>query len=357
MQRAICFWVIFICAIATPIAHASIGLVVGEPFGSFGTMLPAGHAGIYLDHLCADGPTHLRYCRSGENGVVISRYHDLKVTQTDWMAVPTTRFFYGVDDPADTPAFVTAEQESDLREQYRRANLAGVVPSRTDKSGNITPPPYGDWAESIGAAFDRRLLLYVVETTPEQDEHILQLLNDRPNIRRYTLGRANCADFATDILNIVVPGQFHRSRFVDLDLSSPKNLARQLDTYGHQHPELNLHAYEIPQIPGTMRRSRPLRGGAETFIKTKRYLATLIVIQPEFILPDWIVYESKGKWTPGGDAERVSPTSFDAQVARTNISITNSTQLSSALGSPASEPSSSAVDLPSALSPSASMLP
>jgi hypothetical protein len=33
---------------------ASIGLVVGELYGNFGTVLPVGHAGIYLDHLCAD---------------------------------------------------------------------------------------------------------------------------------------------------------------------------------------------------------------------------------------------------------------------------------------------------------------
>ena len=31
-----------------------------------------------------------------------------------------------------------------------------------------------------------------------------------------------------------------------------------VDTYGHAHPELQLRVYEVPQIPGTLRRSRPL---------------------------------------------------------------------------------------------------
>ena len=50
------------------------------------------------------------------------------------------------------------------------------------------------------------------------------------------------------------------------------------------------------------RRSRPLRGSAETFVKTKRYLATVIALQPELIFTDWIFYETKGNWTPGRDA-------------------------------------------------------
>ena len=71
-----------------PVAHARIGLVVGEPFGSFGTIMPVGHAGIYLDHLCAASPLRLRPCMPGETGVVLSRYHDLRTRDLDWMAVP-----------------------------------------------------------------------------------------------------------------------------------------------------------------------------------------------------------------------------------------------------------------------------
>jgi len=299
--RAIGLALFFFVTAMRPVS-ASIGLVVGEPFGSFGTMMPVGHAGIYLDHLCAEGPTHLRPCNPGEPGVVVSRYHDLRATNADWMAIPAPVFFYGVDDPADVPTFVTASLETELRETYREQHLLSVVPSRMNRSGASVAPAYGDWEEGIGAAFDRRLFLYTVDTTPQQDAAILALLNEQPDRRRYSLRRANCADFAADVLGTVLPGAFHRAKVADFDMTTPKTLARQLDAYGHAHPEIHLRVSEIPQIPGTLRRSRPLRGGAETFVKTKRYLATLLVVQPEAILADWIVYEAKGKWTPGEDA-------------------------------------------------------
>lgn len=286
---------------------ASIGLVVGEPYGNFGTMMPVGHAGVFVDHLCADNPTHLRPCRPSEPGVVISRYHDLRVSNLDWLATPVIHFLYGVDDPTQTPAFVTASLEAEIREQYRQEHLATIVPAHRNKHGVLIPTPYGDWEESIGAAFDRRLFLYTIDTTPEQDAAIMALLNADPNQRAYTLGRNNCADFAADVISLVFPGILHRNVLADFDMMTPKNLARLMDAYGQTHPEANLQVTEIPQIPGTLRRSRPLRGSAETFVKTKRYLATLLVIQPEVLLSDWAAYEAKGRWKPGLDAEIINP--------------------------------------------------
>ena len=307
-RRAISFCALLLIATS---AHARIGLVVGEPFGSFGTMLPVGHASIYLDNLCADTPTHLRPCQPGEPGVVISRYHDLKSTHTDWIAIPAFTFFYGVDDPNNVPTFITPSSESELRETYRQDHLLDVAPDRIDKHGDLHPPRYGDWEEGIGAAFDRRLLVYTIATTPQQDAAILTLLNNDSNHRRYSLRRANCADFAANLLNVVLPEQhpavLHRNLLADFDFTTPKNLSRRLDTYAQAHPDLDLQVYEIPQIPGTLRRSRPLRGSAETFVKTKRYLATVLVLQPELMLTDWIFYETKGKWTPGRDATLLSP--------------------------------------------------
>ena len=302
--RAISFCAFLVAAVP---AHARIGLVVGEPFGSFGTMMPVGHAGIYLDHLCAETPTQLRPCRPGELGVVISRYHDLRASHLDWMAVPAYTFFYGVSSPDQLPTFITPSTEAELRESYRQANLLSIVPDRIDKHGHVHRPPYGDWEEAIGAAFDRRLFVYTLDTTPEQDAAILTYLNTDPNQRRYTLGRNNCADFAANILSLVIPAPFRRNVLADFDMTTPKNVARQLDTWGATHPEANPTTYQIPQTPGTLRRSRPLRGSAETFVKTKRYLFTLLVLQPEVLLADWILYESKGKWTLGTDALLLTP--------------------------------------------------
>jgi hypothetical protein len=67
-------------------AHASIALLMEEPYGAFGAMNPTGHAAIYLNHICADSPVSLRPCHDGEYGVVISRYH--KMDGYDWIAIP-----------------------------------------------------------------------------------------------------------------------------------------------------------------------------------------------------------------------------------------------------------------------------
>jgi hypothetical protein len=289
------------------LARASIGLVVGEPFGSFGTMMPQGHASVYLDHLCPETPLHLRPCRDGELGAVVSRQHDLHHPDIDWIAMPASVFFYGTENPASAPQFMTKPLATLIRDNYRHQHLMQVVPDHVDRHGKIHPPPYGDWYESIGAAFDRRLFVYRIDTTPEQDTAILALLNDSPNRRRYTLRRANCADFAADVLSVVLPHTFRRQLLADFDMTTPKSLARTLGRVGAARPELHLQVFEIPQIPGTLRRSRPIRGAAESLVKIKRYLVTVAILQPELMLADWIIYEKKGKWTPGLDALRVSP--------------------------------------------------
>lgn len=285
-----------------------MALIVGEPFGSFGTMMPQGHASIYLEDLCVETAVQLRPCRPGELGAVISRYHDIRHPELDWLAFPLPIFLYGTSDLSSVPKFMTAAQEADLRERYRAAYLRDYLPDRTNRHGDLVPPPYGDWEEGIGSAFDRRLLIYSFETTPEQDAAALAWLNRRPNHRAYTLGRHNCADFAADLLRLALPRDvLRRNVLADFDMTTPKTLAREVDGYGQSHPELRLQVYEVPQIAGTLRRSRPLRGAAESLITTKRYFAVVVVLQPELMLADWIVYEKRGKWHPGLDAVPATP--------------------------------------------------
>ena len=66
----------------------------------------------------------------------------------------------------------------------------------------------------------------------------------------------------------------------------------------------------MPQIPGTLRGSRPIRGAAETFVKTKRYVAALAVLQPELLLADWLLYEKRGRWHVGLDAIAIGPAAW-----------------------------------------------
>lgn len=288
-----------------------MALIVGEPFGSFGTMMPQGHASIYLSNLCVETAVQLRPCRAGEFGAVVSRYHDLRNPAMDWMAFPLPVFLYGTSDLTQVASSMTPAREADLRERYWRSHLMTYIPAQTNKAGDPVPPRDGDWKEGVGSAFDRRLLMYSFNTTAAQDDAALHWLNDAPNRRRYTLTRHNCADFAADLLRLVIPPEtLHRNVLADFDMTTPKTLAREIDAYGNAHPELDLHVYEVPQIAGTLRRSRPLRGAAEALISQKRYFTVVVLLQPELMLADWIIYEKRGKWKPGTDAVAVLPSDW-----------------------------------------------
>lgn len=290
---------------------ARVGLVAGEPFGNFGTMLPQGHTNVYLADFCADTPLHLRLCEPGEPGVVVSRFHDLRHPELDWIAVPVRTFFYGTEDVAAVPAWMNSKLEAEIREHYRQEHLLPVVPDRVNRHGHAHPPPYGDWMEGIGAAFDRRLLLYTFEVPEATEAAIATRLNDEPNKRRYTLTRENCADFDAEILGMALPPHtFHRNFWADFNITTPKNVARQLDNYGHAHPEIRLQVFSIPQIAGSLRRSRPLLGAAETLVKEKRYTFAVVVLQPELLPVLYVVYKKLGEWPYGYDATPLAPDEF-----------------------------------------------
>src|SRR5580698_1838431 len=98
-------------------AHASVALLMEEPYGTFGAFNPTGHAAVYLNHICAETPTELRPCRNGEYGVVISRYH--KIDGYDWIAIPLVPYLYAVDSVNDVPMSVDKAQVVAIRDKYR----------------------------------------------------------------------------------------------------------------------------------------------------------------------------------------------------------------------------------------------
>ena len=292
---------IFIGIAGSRPAPASVTVFLSEPFGTFGAMVPVGHVGVYMDRVCADTPVHLRLCRPDEMGVVLSRYHH--VANIDWLAIPIMPFLYGVDRPEDVPQFMTLPREAEIREQYRLAHLRAIIPD----GKNRAPARKGEWVETIGVTYDRRVWGYRIETTVEQDQRLIDALNSRPNRRAYRLRTANCANFAADIINILYPGLVRGNKIADFGLMTPKQVARSIVAYGEAHPEANLTTINIPQIPGTLRRSRPPWGVAESGLKSKRYLFTLLVIQPEVILSCGIVYLGNGRWDPRAGANEISP--------------------------------------------------
>jgi len=260
-------------AVAT--AHASVALLMEEPYGAFGAMNPTGHAAIYLNHICAENPTTLRPCHDGEFGVVISRYH--KVDHLDWIAIPIVPYLYAVDNTADIPTSVTKEQVAQIRDAYRKQHLEDLAPDDPKTGGT----PKGEWTQLVGSAYDRSIHGFQIDTTPEQDARFIAIFNDRKNVGHFNLLFHNCADFSKLVLNTYEPHAVHRNFIADAGITTPKQDARSWVAYGKKHPELNPSAFIIRQIPGTMPRSHPDDGVAESLIKSKKYVLPLTILAPE----------------------------------------------------------------------------
>jgi hypothetical protein len=152
-------------------------------------------------------------------------------------------------------------------------------------------------------AYNRRIWAYQVATTEAEDERLVEVMNASENRHLYHLRKTNCADFAAQLVNLYFPGAVHHDKIADFGLMTPKEVARSLSVYAAKRPELDLKVWEIPQVPGSLRRSRPVRGGAEAGLKTKRYLFTLIAIQPEVPAGLTVLYLWHGRWKLGAGAE------------------------------------------------------
>jgi len=269
-------------------AHASVALLMEEPYGEFGAFNPTGHAAVYLNHVCAETPTQLRMCRSGEYGVVISRYH--KVDGYDWIAMPLLPYLYAVDDLNAVPTSVDRATVTRLRDAYRRERLMALAPDN-----NQGGTPKGEWVQLVGASYDRTIHGFQVESTPEQDERFVALVNDKRNVGHFNLLFHNCADFSRVVLDTYLPHAIHRNFIADVGLMTPKQVARSLVKYGKKHPELQMSAFVIPQVPGSVARSHGVDGVAESLVKSKKYLLPLAVLSPEFTGAVVVAYLTEGR--------------------------------------------------------------
>jgi hypothetical protein len=256
-------------------AHASVALLMEEPYGEFGAFNPTGHAAVYLNHICAVTPTQLRTCNPGELGVVISRYH--KIHHDDWIAMPLVPYLYAVEDVADVSKSVTKEDVKRIRDAYWAAHLQPLAPA---KQPGV--PPGGEWTQLVGSSFDRKIHGFQADTTSEQDERLIAYFNDRRNVGHFNLFFHNCADFSRAVLDIYFPHSIHRNFIADFGMTTPKQVAKSLVKYGKKNPQIHLSAFTILQIPGTVARSHRVDGIAESLVRSKKYLVPLIVLQPEF---------------------------------------------------------------------------
>lgn len=283
--------ILFLVMSAAPNLHADVAMLLAEPYGHFGGLSPTGHSAVYLNRICADTPTRLRTCVPGEYGVVISRYSN--VAGYDWLAIPLLPFLYAVERSEHVPDTADAKTVAFLRDSYRRRHLRDLVPDSS--AGEI---PDGGWYQLIGAAYDRKIYAFQLETTAAQDEAFIRQFNSRRNKARFNLLFRNCADFTREVVNSYYPKALRRSIIADAGITTPKHLAKSMVRYSKKHPELQFHVFAIEQIPGSRPPSRRTRGVFEALVRSKKYAVPLVAVNV-WLAPAFMVgYVTGGRFKP-----------------------------------------------------------
>jgi hypothetical protein len=292
-------------------ARADVAFLMEEPYGGFGAVNPTGHGALYFNHVCAETPTQLRICRPGETGAVVSRYH--KVGGYDWLAVPLVPYLYAVKRVEDAPLLADAGMRDRLRDTYRREHLLEIVPDAITEDGDAATPT-GDWYQLVGSAYDRKIYGFQIETTQEEDERFIAHYNDRRNISHFNLFFHNCADFSRVVLNSYFPHAIHRNYFADFGMTTPKQVARSLEKYSKKNPDRPFTVFVVPQVQGTIARSHPINGVAESLVKSKKYVLPLTFLYPHATAAMGVAYLSQGRFSPPKDVEQVKLPGEDSRV-------------------------------------------
>jgi len=298
MLRAKSWILLGLLLAGTTLLHADATLLLEQPYGTFGAFNPTGHAAVYLSNICAETPTRLRRCNLGELGVVISRYH--RIGGKDWIAIPLIPYLFAVEDPNNVPDFANAETVLKLRDSYRHKHLQSVAPD--DPAGG---PPQGEWTELIGASYDREIFGFAIETTRAKDDELIERLNSGKNKGHFNIFFHNCADFSRSVINFYYPKAVRRSIVADAGITTPKQIAKSLVSFTRRNPELAASTFLLPQVPGELGRSKPVRGIFESLLRSKKYALPLIVLYPWVATGGGVAYLAKGRFNPTKHAAAV----------------------------------------------------
>lgn len=303
-KLSVCLALLAVAAFAAP-ARADVAILLEEPYSLDGTLAGTGHAAVYLSNICAATPTQLRLCNPGELGVVLSRYHH--VAGYDWLAVPVIAYLYAVEKPADIPLFADPKLVWFLRNQYRTKHFSDIVPDPLPTNDRES----ADWYQLVGSAYDRTLYGFQLPTSPEDDDRFIAKFNSAHNSRSYKLVTDNCADFVHDVVTFYYPDSIWRSKLGDLGVMTPKQAAKSLVQYSKraakQDPDFQLTRFFIPQVPGTVKRSKPVHGLVDGFFHAKKYFVPLAVFQPFVAGGVATVYFFGGRFDPATGAAMWTP--------------------------------------------------
>ena len=287
----------------TPL-YADVALLFHQPFGVFGFLTPTGHSALYLSRVCAESPVRLRRCQEGELGVVLSRYD--KIVGYDWVAVPVIPFLYAVDHPEQVPDFVDQTSVKTLRDSWLHDNLRDIVYEKPDDSDNKNGAArHGHWKQLVGAAYDRKIYGFVLETEEAADDAFIEMMNSQTNKRRFNFFFRNCADFAKDVINFYYPKSIRRNFIADIGITTPKHVTKSFVKISQRNPDLRFSAFVLPQVDGNLARSKTARGVVESFILSKQYIVPMVIFAP------WVAVGGGGAFVTGG---RFNPEKFDSDI-------------------------------------------
>ncbi len=268
--KVVCgWWLLGLLLTGGAPARADAVLLVGGPINLLGQITASGHVALLLDRLCSDDHVHMRLCRAGEPGSVVSRYPNLK-GKLDWLAIAPGAYLFAADEATEIPTTMSKAEFVRVQARYEAEHASSFL---------VDPGAKG-WVQLTGEAYRRRLVLLRVHTTSEQDERLMNWLNERPNVSHFNVFYANCADLIAEMLDVLFPGAVHRSYLLDAGMMTPKQVAAGLHGYAKRHPELGWETAELPQVPGDLRRSGHLYGVTEAYLKRYWFLLPLDYLLP-----------------------------------------------------------------------------
>ncbi len=127
---------------------------------------------------------------------------------------------------------------AELRDSWRRAHLEDLAP---DAAEGATPD--GEWIQLVGAAYDRTIYAFGIESAEEQDDAFVGMPDARSNRRDFNLLFHNCANCAGQAMDAYYPHAVHRSLLADAGIMTPKQAARSLVNYSHHHQDLQFSTF------------------------------------------------------------------------------------------------------------------
>lgn len=100
------------------------------------------------------------------------------------------------------------------------------------------------------------------------------------------------------MLNFYYSHSIRRNFIADASLMTPKQSARSLTRFSKRHRDLEFATFVIPQVPGTIHRSTPVDGIAESLLKSKRYVVPITCLHPVVTASMLVVYWGGGRFHP-----------------------------------------------------------